>query len=153
MTKPTKKSKRDVRDSIANSELLMSTFHNLQEYEQMNCIKKIFELRNVMEDYYSGYLYPSEDDGIFPYNYPVFKVKIKILERQMSSKNVFVTCFIISSIDDSGVSMFGPEESLEEARGRMNEAVDFVSNLEFRCPSKQFLTEFCDTNSLEMDYW
>ena len=107
---------------------------------------ELFTLK-VEPDSLSGLLYPN--GSIFSYGRPALFVYANL--RGDGTGPAFFAC--IRSIDDSGVSIFGPIEDVEKVRGRLKKFVDFLIELEYACPTKEQLREFCKNNYLQESYW
>ena len=116
-------------------------------FDLIEIATELFALK-VNDDSLSGLLYPI--GSIFSYGRPALFVYTNVVGTGNGGP-AFFAC--IRSIDDSGVSIFGPIEDVEKVRGRLKKFVDFLIELEYACPTKEQLREFCKNNYLQESYW
>lgn len=118
-------------------------------YGLIDEVTKLFKLVFDEADYtIEGLLYPT--DSVFSYGRPALYVYAHT-NGGPSGETAFFAC--IKSIDDAGVSIFGPVEELEKARTRVKKFANFLLQLQYACPTKTQLREFCKNNGLQEDYW
>lgn len=119
------------------------------EFELIEAATKLFELE-VTENFARGLLYPTGKP--WSYGRAALAVYARVSPQGGDSKAwEFFAC--IRSIDDSGVSIFGPSEEKEKAKKRFDKFVEFIKSLEFRCPTPEELREYCKTAGIQEDYW
>jgi hypothetical protein len=115
-------------------------------YKLIGQVTELFKLE-VTEDAVFGLLYPT--DSVFSYGRPALYVYANA--KGDSSGIAFFAC--IHSIDDSGCSIYGPVEEIEKAKKRLAAFAEFLKGLEYACPTKAQLREFCKNNYLQENYW
>lgn len=118
------------------------------EFKLIEQATELFKLQKE-QDQCIGLLYPAAEAGVYPYRRPALAVYARV--TVVGNTGDFFAC--IRSIDDSGVSIFGTMEPLEKARGRYVAFVEFIESLEYACPTKEQLREFCQNNGVGEDYW
>ena len=119
----------------------------MNDYDTLEAAKKLFTLRDS-ENGFDGLLYPTEG-GVYPYDFPALSVYGRIYPKD--DKYTFFAC--ISSIDDSGVSIYGPVEEQDKAKDRMNKFKEFISNNGFACPNRLQLSNICLDIGTYADWW
>ena len=115
-------------------------------FDLIEIATELFALK-VNDDSLSGLLYPI--GSIFSYGRPALFVYANL--HGDGTGPAFFAC--IRSIDDSGVSIFGPIEDVEKSRKRLKNFAQFLIELEYACPTKEQLREFCKNNYLQESYW
>jgi hypothetical protein len=125
----------------------------VNEFELIEAASELFTLK-VEGFQANGLLYPlpiGVDGAIFAYGCPALHVTARV-DRLAGNQNAFFAC--IRSIDDSGVSIFGPvEDSAMKAEKRFENFIALLENLQFQCPNKQELVAFTQKNGCHADYW
>ena len=125
----------------------MSQFN---EFDLIDQATELFKLKvNQQSNFASGLLYPSGSP--FSYGRPALAMYARVSKSAESDNYEFFAC--IRSIDDSGVSIFGPAETIEKAKKRFDKFVEFIRSLEYKCPTRDELREFCKVNGIQEDYW
>ena len=115
-------------------------------YKEIEQVTELFKL-NVKDDSLFGLLYPT--DSVFSYGRPALYVYANIIGDGNGPS--FFAC--IHSIDDAGCSIFGPVEGPEKSKKRLVAFAELLRNLQYACPTKAQLREFCKNNYLQEDYW
>jgi len=117
-------------------------------YKLIKQVTELFKLE-VAEDSLFGLLYPT--DSVFSYGRPALCVYANVNNNIEGKGPSFFAC--IHSIDDAGCSIYGPAEEVEKAKKRLVAFAEFLRNLQYACPTKDKLREFCKDNYLQEDYW
>jgi hypothetical protein len=128
----------------------------MNNFDLINQATELFELKLVDKDHYLGLLFPGNSTEIFTespfaYSRPALSVEFLIRFCPEESKYCFFGC--IRSIDDSGVSIFGPNETYEIAKSRLDKFKEFIESCDYRCPGKDLLKQNCQIIGVYADYW
>lgn len=101
---------------------------------------ELFEIREVRKDQWLGLLYPVPG-SVYPYGRPALYFKARISGPILSEKHTngkdyeLIAC--VSSIDDSGVTTWGPKETHDEAAARLHLFLKEIKQWEGRCPTRE----------------
>lgn len=115
-------------------------------------VEELFRLKPYKTDRsrgYKGLVYPTGDFSIISYGKPALEVDLQVYLRDES----YVFQAVISSIDDSGLTVHGPAEILDKASFRMEKFRGLLADWQYECPTEQAIKEFCQQNNCYADYW
>lgn len=90
-----------------------------------------------------GYVYPPTDHSIYDYGRVCLEVIVRMEENNQS------VLAGISSIDDSGCTIWSNKKSEKKAK----KFISFIESLNYRCPDRKELGEWCQNNGCFMEYW
>lgn len=98
----------------------------------------------------TGLLYPTPECELWHYNMPALAYELKIISRETG----YQFQAVISSIDDSGVTIYGPVgESVTKAVGRLEKFQFFLQSTMYACPSKAEIESICTEIRAYAGYW
>jgi hypothetical protein len=98
----------------------------------------------------TGLLYSTQDCGVWHYNMPALGYELKIIHQE----NGYQFQAVIKSIDDAGLTVYGPEgESQDKAVARLEKFQFFINSAMYACPSKSDMTEICKEINICVQYW
>lgn len=123
----------------------------MSEFNTIEAATRLFELKEKSNNCYHGLLYPNGSSP-FSYGRPALSLEIKI-KPIIETTESFEFFARIRSIDDSGVSIFGPTETYEKALARVKKFIEFIKDLEYKCPLEKELIEKCKEIGVFPDYW
>lgn len=117
-------------------------------YDLLRQAKELFEPK-IEGAEIQGLLYPTGSP--FAYRYPAlaFYARVQMTEDTINYELIAV----IHSIDDSGVTIYGPSESREKAKKRFDAFVEFINEQEFACPTPEQIKIFSQKNGVFADHW
>lgn len=123
-------------------------------YRMINTFNLIEKAKNLFEikkdgDFYIGLLCPPKDNSIYPYNAGILSFFATV--KKSGDKFEFFSC--IRSIDDSGLSIFGPPEEEVKAKYRLEKFLAFINSYQKTCPNKEDMEFFCKELGAFPNYW
>ena len=121
--------------------------------EATELFKLVTELGPEKQIQTCGLLNPPSDNSIFAYNLPALHIIMRV-SCNSSVNYEFFAC--IRSIDDSGVSIFGPSETYEKAKDRYDKFVEYIKtglSFSYLCPNKKELEAVCQRIGAAANYW
>lgn len=134
----------------------MSKFDKKMKYlpamkpDQIDIITDIFDMKEIGENHYLGFLCPNRECGICPYGRAAFQVSAKV-KQNASGFYEFIAS--ISSIDDSGLTLFHPVEEINDAIKRLGKFLEWIKEQRFMAPDKGTVEKYCLENRASSNYW
>lgn len=110
-------------------------------------ITNLFKLKSA-EDGYWGFLYPSGR----PWSYGRACLKLVMRVRPVPN-DLFGFSAHILSVDDSGLSIYGPDESEDKAKERLVKFKDFIESWQYACPTPDVMEYECQRIGIFPEYW
>lgn len=127
----------------------------MNEYDKMNEATELFKIKkntdttHVLE--YVGLLTPAT--WMWRYSAPCYHISIQV--AYTPTKGVYAPFACISSMDDSGCSMYGKESSdLEAVTSTVEKMKDYFVECEYQCPqTKEELVVAMRLLGVAVDQW
>jgi hypothetical protein len=123
----------------------------MNEYDLIYQSVELFSLRKNGENSWMGLLCPAADGNVGSYSRPSLALILRI-DVDAEGKHAVFCC--IKSIDDSGVSIFGPKESLDKAKHRLDDMKkEIEDSWNYILPDLSVVKLFCIKQGVHPDWW
>lgn len=124
------------------------------KWDGIDQVTELFKLEEVAPNHYTGLVYPV-CGSVFSYGRPALGLYGRIQENLTEELNSGTHGFVASiySIDDSGLTIYGPRETQEKAVGRLNKFISFIKSLQFRCPTREEMQQFDKDAGTYSEFW